>query len=152
MRSRTAHSGGMTVVEFAMIFPLLVLLVLGLLESGNLFSDWLTVRKAAQAGARFATTGQGEEEGTRLALIRSEVERVMSRLPGTTGVEVASWPTPTASGAGVENDAGCPCGMVEVRVEYEYQPVTPLLELVLNDTVLLSGSDRKVNEPWQRCE
>lgn len=153
MRGGNGTTRGMTAVEFAMIFPLLVVLVLGLLEAGNMLSDWLTVRKAAETGARFASTGQGDEEGVRLALIRAEVGRVMSRLPGGAGeVQVVSWPTTAASGAGSENDAGCPCGLVEVRVDYAYQPLTPFLEAVVGESLLLTGSDRKVNEPWQRCE
>ncbi|MEF2143893.1 MAG: TadE/TadG family type IV pilus assembly protein [Desulfovibrionaceae bacterium] len=159
MRGSKRESGGanrmsgMTAVECALLIPIVLMLGLGLLESGNMFSDWLTVHKAAESGARIAATGQGEEEGTRISLIEQEVQRVMGRLPGgAADIVVSSWPTAIASGPGAEDDAGCPCGLVEVRVEYQYEPVTPFLEGILPDVVVMSGSDRKVNEPWERCD
>jgi len=38
-----------------------------------------------------------------------------------------------------------------VSVSYLYQPVTPLLGDVLPQSIPVSGSDRKVNEPWRPC-
>ena len=43
---------GATLVEFAMVMPLILLLVIGILEYGLLFRDWLTVSNAAREGVR----------------------------------------------------------------------------------------------------
>jgi Flp pilus assembly protein TadG len=51
-----AHPGkGATLVEFAIIFPLLVLLLVGTVEFGWLFAQYLDVRHGAREGVRLAT-------------------------------------------------------------------------------------------------
>ncbi|MES9994867.1 TadE/TadG family type IV pilus assembly protein [Desulfovibrio aminophilus] len=153
MRRRRSHlSRGVAAVEMALILPALLLMVFGLLESGNLFLSWLTVQKSAEMGARFAATGQGEDEGTRLAQIVEQANVLLSTLPsaGST-VSVRSWPGLDTSGPGVTGSAGQPCGVVEVGVSFLYKPITPFIGDVLPETVQLTGSDRKVNEPWKPC-
>jgi len=152
-RFNKQRQSGSVAVEFAYILPLVFLLVLGFIEFGNLFYSWLTTYKAAQDGARFAATGQGEDEGTRMSQIQEAVARHMDRLEGgASEMIVSSWPRGVYEGEGTEGDAGDPCGMVEVTVAYAYHPITPLLDSILPETILLSGSDRKVNEPWSVCE
>ena len=70
-------------------------LALLIIEGGNIFSSWLTLQKSAQMAVRFATTGQGDEEGNRLALILAEARKLESSLPGTSPtmqVDVCSRP------------------------------------------------------------
>lgn len=43
---------GATVVEFAMVAPLILLLILGVVEYSLLFRDWLTVSNASREGVR----------------------------------------------------------------------------------------------------
>lgn len=145
-------SRGVAAVEMALILPAVLLLICGLIETGNLFFTWLTVQKAAEIGARFAATGQGEDEGTRLAQIETRAEALLANLSGNGAtVSVRSWPTINATGSGVSGSAGQPCGIVEVSVSFLYQPVTPLLGDMLPESIPVSGSDRKVNEPWRPC-
>lgn len=46
---------GVAAVEFALIAPILILLVLGIIEFGWLFNGWITINGAAREGARVAT-------------------------------------------------------------------------------------------------
>ncbi len=143
---------GMVAVEAAMILPILLVLVLGVAEIGNMLHAWLTVHKAAQTGARFAATGQGDEDGSRLALIKLQVGMVMERLEGGAAeINVASWAGNVASGSGAQGDPGGPCGVVEVEVVYAYRSVTPLGRGIFPEIVLLTGADRKVSEPYKPC-
>lgn len=145
-------SRGLAAVEMALLLPVALTLIFGLIETGNLFFTWLTVQKAAEMGARFAATGQGEDEGTRVAQITAQAEILLTDLSATdAAVSVRSWPTINATGSGVSGSAGDPCGIVEVRVSLNYHPITPLLGDVLPETIPVSGSDRKVNEPWRPC-
>lgn len=53
---RTTNERGVTIVEFAVILPVLLLLVLGAFEYGMLFRDSLTVSTAAREAGRVAAS------------------------------------------------------------------------------------------------
>jgi Flp pilus assembly protein TadG len=144
---------GMTTMEFALILPFMLAMVMVTIEAGTMFYSWLTIQKAAQSGARFASTGQGEEQGTRMARIIETTEAWLEHLEnGGTEITVRSWPETTATGDGTADDAGGPCQLVEVAVIYNYHPFTPLIGAMLPNVIPLAGSDRKLNEPWRPCE
>lgn len=56
MRSLRRDERGSTMVEMAVVFPFIFLLLLGILEMGNAFHQWLRAEKATQLGVRFAVT------------------------------------------------------------------------------------------------
>ena len=144
---------GSSAVEMAFVLPILFLLVMAIVEGGNAFYSWLTVQKAAQVGARFAATGRGDDEGTRLAQIISATEAGLATLnQGSIEISVRSWPDLSAEGDGIDNDPGGPCQLAEVAVLYQYEPFTPLVAPLLPDSIPLYGYDRKVNEPWKPCD
>lgn len=151
-KRRNTNRRGMTLVEFAMLLPVILFLLLGVMESGNMFFSWLTVQKSAQEAVRVAATGQGDEEGTRMSLIRNTAMERLAPLDGTKTVTVTSWPGLDASGPGTEGSAGNPCQVVEVKVSYLYEPLIGLIAPVLPESLTLSSADRKINEPWKPCE
>lgn len=143
---------GAAALEAALVLPVLLLLVLGIMETASLLRVWLAVQKASQAGARAGATGQGEETGDRIARIRAAAERFLADLPGGAArIDVRSWPDDAASGAAREGDPGEPCQMVEVEVTKAWTAANPLLAALLPADLPLSGADRKVNEPWRPC-
>ena len=148
-----SRRNGVAAVEMALIIPILFMLVMTIIEGGNGFYSWLTVQKAAQIGARFAATGRGDEEGTRLAQIITATEAGLTSLnQGSIEISVRSWPDLSAAGDGIDNDPGGPCQLAEVSVLYQYKPFTPLVAPLLPETIPLRGYDRKVNEPWKPCD
>lgn len=52
---------GVAAVEFALVAPVLILLVLGIIEFGWLFNGWVTITSAAREGARIATVKDGDD-------------------------------------------------------------------------------------------
>jgi len=52
---------GQTLVEFALVLPVLLLLLFGVIEFGATFHAWLTLEHAAREAARYAATGQYNE-------------------------------------------------------------------------------------------
>jgi Flp pilus assembly protein TadG len=68
---RFGEDGGATLMEFAIIFPLLVFLLVGIIESGWLFAQYLDVRHGAREGVRLATVNYPEGEDP-LALVRTQ--------------------------------------------------------------------------------
>jgi Flp pilus assembly protein TadG len=156
--ARSARCGsprerGTSTLEIGLLLPVLLLLMMGTIECGNMLASWLTLQRAAQDGARFAATGQGDQEGTRLTriveLTKEEFSGVSS---GPVQVTVRSWPGMNVTGSGRVNDPGRPCDTVEVQARYAYAVVTPLLTPLFTDTVTLTGVQRKLNEPWQVCQ
>ncbi|MEF2231462.1 MAG: TadE family protein [Pseudodesulfovibrio sp.] len=144
---------GLATMEFALILPLILAFALAVIEGGMMFYSWLTIQKAAQSGARFAATGQGEDDGTRFARILGVTEDWMTHLDkGEKTIVITSWPSSLPAGDGVEGNAGGPCQMVEVAVTYAYHPFTPVIGDALPDTIDLYGADRKLNEPWRPCD
>ncbi|MEN8114203.1 MAG: TadE/TadG family type IV pilus assembly protein [Actinomycetota bacterium] len=53
---------GASAVEFALVLPLFVLLVFGIMEAGWLFSQQVEIRNAAREGARLAVVDYGSAD------------------------------------------------------------------------------------------
>ncbi|MBM3126918.1 MAG: hypothetical protein FJZ87_17925, partial [Chloroflexi bacterium] len=54
-KKRSQNAQGM--VEFALVLPLLLLVLVGVLEFARLFFAWLIVENSTRFGIRYATTG-----------------------------------------------------------------------------------------------
>ncbi|MCL5026346.1 MAG: pilus assembly protein [Chloroflexi bacterium] len=76
---------GQVLVEFAVALPVVMLLFFGVYEFGDLMREWITVQHAVEEGARFATTGQGQSDGTRETQIEDTVKNAASSLHIDTG-------------------------------------------------------------------
>lgn len=154
MRAHVAQGrqAGVTVVETALVMLVLLTMALGVVELGYMAFAQATAHKAAQVGARYAVTGQGDGEGTRVADIESRAEDMAATLDaGTVEIHVRSWPGTDASADPVEDDAGGPCQLVEVEVRYAYPPFTPIVGKLFPDPMVVVGRQRMVNEPWKPC-
>jgi len=143
---------GTTVVEAALIMLVLLAMGLGVVELGYMAFAQATVHKAAQVGARYAVTGLGEDDGTRVAAIEARAQDMAQTLDaGTLEVSVRTWPAMATGEDAVEDDAGGPCEMVEVEVRYAYAPFTPIVGPLFPDPMVVVGRQRMINEPWKPC-
>jgi Flp pilus assembly protein TadG len=99
-------------VEFAMIVPLLVLLLCTLVDFGRAFYTWLLVTNAAREGARVAATQQG-------------VSPVVTRINDSiSGLDSSSL---TITLTNVQGPRGEP---VEVDLAYDFQFVSPIGDII----------------------
>ena len=57
---RKSKEQGSTLVEFAVIFPLIIMLVMGIAEFSLAFKDWLTINHASREGARAGATAAND--------------------------------------------------------------------------------------------
>lgn len=57
MKRHIQNKRGQALVEFALILPLLVILVFGIIEMARLMQAWITLQNSARAAARWASIG-----------------------------------------------------------------------------------------------
>lgn len=61
-RSRWQDRKGQALVEFALVVPLLLLFLLGIIQMGLLFNGFITIQQAARLGVREASLGQSPKQ------------------------------------------------------------------------------------------
>lgn len=106
---------GQAMVEMALVLPILLLLLLGIVEFGRVFNAFISVAHVSREAARAAALGSSDPEITALALDRAEgLEK--DRLV----IQVTPEPSQRARGTGVE-----------VEVDYSVPLIAPLLANLL---------------------
>lgn len=106
-RRRAARDRGAAAVEAALVLPLLLMLVFGIIDFGRMLNAQITVTEAAREGARAASLGSSTEAQAR-------VDKVATNLGTVNTVPVGECP----------NDE-----VVEVDVTYDFRFVTPFAAL-----------------------
>jgi hypothetical protein len=146
---------GQSLVEFAMIIPIMVLIIFGIFEFSRMFLAWLTVQHSAQAAARYATTGKGYQDvGVRLENIREEAKT------RAVGLNIDSSAGPSSPGyfrvyvyasdppvLGAEYPGG-PNARVAVDVVFNYPMITPLVNMIA-PYIRLTGHSEMINEQFR---
>jgi Flp pilus assembly protein TadG len=118
-------------VEFALIVPLLALLVLGILDFGRVFYSYEALVNAAREGARYCAlhaedAEPGRSDGTRA--------RITGELDGRVTPDLSLTRCPLDSLPLVPGDA------VTVRVSTSIVPVTPLIGGLVGNPIVVSAS------------
>ena len=113
MRRRTARNAprdrGAAAVEFALLLPLLLLLVFGIIDFGRALNAQITLTQAAREGARLDALGQP-----------NVVSRTQAAATGLSPVSVAVTACPPNAGAGVN---------ATVKAGYTLKFLTPLASI-----------------------
>ncbi|HIE50935.1 MAG TPA: pilus assembly protein [Armatimonadetes bacterium] len=71
MHSNTRRQQGQAVVEMALVLPILLLLLLGVISFGLLYSHQLIITTAAREGARRGAVGETDEEIAEVIRLRT---------------------------------------------------------------------------------
>lgn len=124
---RRDRSRGQALVEFALILPIFVLLLTGMLDFGAGLYSRMTVINAAREGARAAVTAA--DPASVNATVTSAVANAANGMPVTataTCVAIATSPGPCNFGSGGGTLAS-PGDAVDVRVDYTYHTFFPFL-------------------------
>ena len=80
-RKKSLSAQGM--VEFALVLPLLLMLIFGIIEFGRIFQAWLSVQNSARFAVRYAVTGQYNPNYCNDAAIAEAGNDVFSEYLGT---------------------------------------------------------------------
>ena len=115
MRRRTARNTprdrGAAAVEFALLLPMLLLLVFGIIDFGRALNAQITLTQAAREGARLDALGQPNP---------NVVSRTQAAATGLNPVNVTVTSCPVNAGAGVN---------AVVRASYKFTFVTPVASI-----------------------
>jgi len=165
---------GQTLVEFALILPILLLVFFVIIESGRLFHAYITVQHAARVGARYAITGQRDTTCTwwwddstpdvdelRACSVMDVAHSQTKALgvdpaavawndPGHLEIQVFAWRDPTDPSSTPEPGyAGEPNEKVTVRVIFRLEIITPLLRPIAR-SVPVVGEAEMINEAFDQ--
>lgn len=96
LRRNHRHERGTSVVEMAIVLPLLLMLIFGIGEFGLMFTQWQTLTNAAREGARIGVVFRGASCAA--ATVQSEITTAVQNYMTNTGVDTATITT-TSTGA-----------------------------------------------------
>ena len=142
LKHRLAHDPGrrrgQTMVEFALVAPLFLLLVFGVIEFGLLLHSYITMQHAVDEAARYAVTGEGYDAagpGVReeeiVAVARAASDSLMIN-DGAFGDQAGYYRVSmrsSGSGSGINdpNNAGRANEFVRVVIEFNHPAFTWIL-------------------------
>ena len=137
MRRLSSKEHGQAFVELALVLPVLLLLLLGVIQFGTVFRDYIALTDATRVGARQAAVSRSIQPDTqRIPLVVSRVQRAAVNLD-TTKMTVTVEP--------VKMDGVTPgweaSGDVTVRSTYPFR--INLFGMVLYDGVLQSRTTER---------
>ena len=131
-RRQGKGEGGQTLVEFALVLPIFLLVLFAIVDFGMAFHAWLTVTNSAREGARL-----GSVHAT-----SAEIEQRVRTTADT--LEQANLAVTVTN---AEDQGGQPGESVVVDVSYSYSLMTPLADLlnlvsggVIADTLTLDSA------------
>jgi Flp pilus assembly pilin Flp len=167
-RRSVASERGATLVEFAVVAPLLFLLLFGVIEFARVVSAYTTVWTGAREGARYATTTEESEVTSGVPRFRdcAGILQAVQAKAVTTSIDVSDvtiqWIDPTGTPIADCEAGGLPdpkektSGVwavdiprgttVTVHVQAEFDAVVPLLESFLDGLDLDSRQTRSIYE------
>jgi Flp pilus assembly protein TadG len=138
MASHSKSEHGQSLIEFSLILPLLLLLIVNVVNFGAFFYAWVTVANAARAGAQYmvmAGATVGAPEPPSAAQVAALVTSDASSLPNSGSLQVrvctlngTAAPSCTGSGSTLAPPADPEASgyvVATVDVNYTYQPLIP---------------------------
>lgn len=121
LRRTDAHRRGQTLVEFALIAPIFILILVGLFDAGRAVYAWSTINNAAHTAARLAIVDQNVGDVTQAAVDSAVGTNVDA---GDVSVRWLSAQYTNVAPCNTTPRAGC---TVEVEVRYQFVAATPLI-------------------------
>jgi hypothetical protein len=124
-RGRGKEEGGQSLVEFAFVLPVFLLVLFAIIDFGMAFHGWITVTNSAREGGRLGSVHPSLEapgspclgEGSLAQCIETRVRDTAGDLGDDLAVTVT-------------NADGLPGESVVVDVSYEYSLITPLSDVL----------------------
>jgi Flp pilus assembly protein TadG len=126
---RWRRERGQSLVEFAIVLPILVVLLLGVVDAARLIWTYVALAEAAQEGALFGS--QDPNPG-----------RITTRVQQSSSA-------PEVAGSTVS--ATCPSGKVTVTVSFPLQLITPVGAQIFGSPFTVSATNTSTNFKGSAC-
>lgn len=132
-RTRIKDQRGQALVEMALVLPLLLLLVLGIIQFGFIFMSQLAVNNATREGARYAAVHEITQ--TSLETIVSEYSFVLDHETVKDGTEYQYYKSDATATA--DRTRG---GWIEITVSYPVQIFAPIISGIIGNPKWVSAT------------
>jgi len=126
---RNLGKRGQAIVEYALVLPLIFLLVFGLVDFGRLFFTVLTLQNALRVAGRYAVTGNHLPDpvnpGQTISRLASITQVAQQNAMGidVSGLQISSQTSGGAAGTG----AGGPGDTLKLSLTYNLTLLTPVI-------------------------
>lgn len=134
---KRSRERGAYLVEFALVFPLFLLLVMGIVELGRYFFVQHTIQFATREGMRLATVGTrlNDQSGHAMTREASVIQRIKEKSAvaiDPTRLSIYIYPVAAdfsdpANWQDLPPDAGISLQYMRIRTRYTFRFVTPLI-------------------------
>lgn len=114
---------GQALVEFAMIVPILLLLVMGIVQLGMMINSYITIENASREGARSGSVGDTD----------SEIRNVVISTSPTLDAKYLTVTITPSEASRVSGDT------LTVKLTYNYKITIPIISRLFNDVVVLNS-------------
>lgn len=139
-RRSSRFLAGQGIVEFALVFPILLILILGIIALGHLFISYILTISASREAVRYAAVAGMNESGT---LMRyrdcTGIRDNALRIGAFAGIEAEDVIIEYDNGPGTSVFATCPLNgvgpaltsgtRVLVSIDHQYSPLVPLVPI-----------------------
>ena len=138
IRRRAGREDGQAYVEFALVLPVLLLIVMGIIQFGTAFKDYIALTDSVRVGARQASVSRSiVDPNQRVPIIVQKMKDAAGTLDTTKMViTVTPWDPIT------NTEAWVPSGDVTVRASYPFK--INLFGIVVFDSTINSRTTERV--------
>lgn len=135
MLTRPKHPRGQSLVEFALAFPLFILILMGLLDIGRAVYAFNTVSNASRESVRVAIVNQ----------TTSDIEAEALKQAVSLGITDSEVDIAYAGTGDCTDGAPLPVGcIVAVTVRYPYTPATPIIGQLIDPFDITSTTEMPI--------
>ncbi|OEF99517.1 hypothetical protein BHF71_08850 [Vulcanibacillus modesticaldus] len=114
---------GQSLVEFSLVFPILLILLLGIIEFGQIFYSYLTIQNASRDGARYGSVWVTDTEIETIVLQKT-------KSLDQTSLTVTISPAPNLRTSG---------GQIKVTIDYSLTIIAPIWRDILPNPFPISA-------------
>ncbi|MDS0525888.1 pilus assembly protein [Clostridium sp. SHJSY1] len=117
------NQNGQALVEFAIILPILLILVMGILQFGMMLNSYLAIENATREGARAGIVGKSDFEIKNMII-------AMSPSLDPQNIVITINPTENSRKSG---------DTLVVKITYNYELTVPIISSLFNNVIVLNG-------------